>query len=337
MNPSASPSLSWSAGSFSVAIYLMSTVFFINPAYAQIWKAAEPLQLPQQRHENGMTSVRGKLYLIGGRGTRPVDEYDPKKDTWTHKSPLPMEMHHFQAVTFRNEVYVAGAFTGGFPHESPIPHIYIYNPEKDEWRKGPELPENRRRGAAGAFTHHGKIYLVGGITDGHWDGHVAWFDEYDPEQNTWKQLPDAPRSRDHTQVAVINNKLYVAGGRRSDAKNKQTIARTVAEVDVYDFTTNQWSTLPEESNLPTLRAGTTLVALGSKLLVIGGESDTQVPAHKEVEVLDTRSKKWEKFPYLHQGRHGTQAVVMNGKVYIAAGSENRGGGPELTSMEILEK
>jgi len=56
-----------------------------------------------------------------------------------------------------------------------------------------------------------------------------------------------------------------------------------------------------------------------------------------VEAFDVRAQKWEKLPSLHQGRHGTGAVVLNKKVFIAAGSANRGGGPELNNMEILVK
>ncbi|GAB2767494.1 kelch repeat-containing protein [Rhabdobacter roseus] len=305
--------------------------------YAQGWKAAEPLNLPTARHENAMTAAKGKLYLLGGRGERPVDEYDPKKDSWTAKAAAPLEMHHFQAVSYKNEVYVLGAFTGKYPHETPIPHIYIFNPETNEWRQGPEIPEARRRGAAGAFVLNDKIYLVCGIQDGHWDGHVAWFDEYDPKTNTWRQLSDAPRPRDHVSVAVQGTKLYVAGGRLSTARINQVLNRTIPEVDVYDFKTNQWTTLDASQNLPTLRAGNTAVAFGSRILIIGGESDTQVPAHSEVEGFNTKTNRWEKLPQLHQGRHGTGAAVLNGKVYIVAGSANRGGGPELNSMEILDK
>src|SRR5690606_39742676 len=99
----------------------------------------EPLSLPTARHESGMAPANGNLYLLGGRGQRPVEEYNPKKDLWTVKTDAPMEMHHFQAVAYNNEIYVLGAFTGDFPHEKPIPHIYIYNPAKNEWREGPAL------------------------------------------------------------------------------------------------------------------------------------------------------------------------------------------------------
>jgi N-acetylneuraminic acid mutarotase len=280
--------------------------------------------------------------LAGGRAhespsVKPIEEYDPKKDTWTTKAMAPLEMSHFQAVSYKGEVYVVGAFTGGYPHETPIPAMYIYNPERDEWRKGPDLPQDRLRGAAGAFVHNDKIYVVCGIQDGHWDGHVTWFDEYDPKTNTWRKLPDAPRARDHVSVAMVGDKLYVAGGRLSTAKINQVLNRTIPEVDVYDFKTNSWATLDASKNLPTLRAGNMAVPYGNKVLIIGGESDKQVPAHSEVEAYNTKTGQWERLPNLFQGRHGTGAVSMKGKVYVVAGSANRGGGPELNSMEVLVK
>lgn len=309
----------------------------ISIATAQVWQAAEPMNLPTKRHESAMTEANGKLYLLGGRGVKPIDVYDPKKDTWTTKAMAPLEMSHFQAVSYKGEVYVVGAFTGKFPHETPIPAMYIYNPERDEWREGPKIPVDRLRGAAGAFVHNDKIYVVCGIQDGHWDGHVAWFDEFDPKTNTWRKLPDAPRPRDHVSVAMVGDKVYIAGGRLSTDKINQVLNRTIAEVDVYDFKTNAWITLPADQNLPTLRAGNMAVAHGNKVLIIGGESDKQVPAHSEVEAYNTKTEKWERMPMLIQGRHGTGAVTMNGKVYIVAGSANRGGGPELNSMEVLVK
>lgn len=304
---------------------------------AQSWKPAEPLNLPTARHESGMAPANGKLYLVGGRGERPVEEYDPKKDTWTIKTDAPLEMHHFQAVGFNNEIYVLGAFTGKFPHEKPIPHIYIYNPVRNEWRKGPDLPSDRLRGAAASFVYKDKLYLVCGIQDGHYDGHVAWFDVFDPKTGRWEKLPDAPRPRDHFQADVVKDKLYVVGGRRSSVKTNQPMELTVKEVDVYDFKKGAWETLPPNGDLPTMRAGHSVLAFGGRILAIGGESGSQVPAHNEVEVYDPRQQRWQPIMPLTQGRHGTQAVLLNKKVYIVSGSGNRGGGPELTSMEILEK
>lgn len=312
-------------------------LLFYTISPAQSWQTFETENTCTNRHENALAAVKGKLILLGGRGMKPVESLDLKTNQWTRLEETPLEMHHFQAVTFKDEVWVLGAFTGGYPHETPIPNIYIFNPGKNEWRKGPEIPADRRRGAAGVFVHKNKIYIVNGIQDGHWDGHVAWLDEYDPATNTWKQLADAPHARDHVQAVVIDDKIYVAGGRRSTAKIGQVLNLTETAVDVYDFKTGKWTTLPESANLPTMRAGNASVVFDGKLLVIGGESGEQVPAHSEVEALNIRTLKWETLRPLNQGRHGTGAVNVNGKIYIVAGSGNRGGGPELNSIEVLSR
>ena len=306
-------------------------------AVAQTWETLSTENTCTNRHENALAAVKDKLILLGGRGIKPTESFDLKTKKWTQHVETPIEMHHFQAITFQNEVWVLGAFTGGYPHETPIPNIYIFNPEKNEWRVGPEIPADRRRGAAGVFVYKDKIYIVCGIQDGHWDGHVAWMDEYDPKSKQWKKLPDAPHVRDHVQAVVLDDKIYVAGGRRSTARIGQVLNTTEAAVDIYDFKSGRWSTLSEGSNLPTLRAGNATVVLDKKVIVIGGESGEQVPAHNEVEALDTRTMRWEKLASLKQGRHGTGAVVVNGKIYTVAGSGNRGGGPELNSIEVMSK
>ena len=302
---------------------------------AQSWEKLSTENTCTNRHENALAAVKGKLILLGGRGIKPTESFDLKSKKWTQHIETPIEMHHFQAITFQNEVWVLGAFTGGYPHETPIPNIYIFNRGKNEWRVGPEIPADRRRGAAAVFVYKDKIYIVCGIQDGHWDGHVAWMDEYDPKSKQWKKLPDAPHVRDHVQAVVLDDKIYIAGGRRSTARIGQVLNTTEAAVDIYDFKSGKWSTLPEGSNLPTLRAGNATVVLDKKVIVIGGESGEQVPAHNEVEALNTRTMQWEKLAPLKQGRHGTGAVVVNGKIYTVAGSGNRGGGPELNSIEVM--
>src|SRR5690606_8055534 len=120
-----------------------------------------------------------------------------------------------------------------------------------------------------------KIYLINGIINGHTSGWVNWLDEYDPYSNTWKKLPNSPVARDHFQAAVMGDRLYVAGGRRSGSA-ETGFSGTVKQTDVYDFNTRKWEVL---ADIPTPRAGTSAVNFKNKYIVIGGESDTQEVAH----------------------------------------------------------
>lgn len=298
----------------------------------QYWSVEETSDgsSPSGLDETSYVKCGGKMYLVGGRGNLPIEEYDPASSSWTQKVKTP-NLNHFQAVSLNDKVYIVCAFSGGFPVETPVDKVYIYDPAMNSLNTGHEIPENRRRGSAGTVVYNGKIYVVCGITNGHTDGHVSWFDEYDPATGNWTPLPDAPRPRDHFNAVVVEDKLYLVSGRTSSYP--QTFNFTIPEVDIYNFTTGQWSTGP--NNIPTQRAGAAVVAYNHEVLVIGGESMTHLEAHNETEALNTKTLEWHSMPALNTGRHGTQAVVHDNSIYIASGVGNRGGNPKLENQEIF--
>ncbi len=275
------------------------------------------------RHEASYVEVGDKFVLLGGRENNGrVNIYDPVTDIWTLGATPPISLHHFQAVEYHGMVLVVGSMTGNCCNEPSTEIIYLYDLDTDTWHDGPDIPDNRERGGAGCVIHNGDIYLLSGTTTGHSaSGWVTWFDKYDPETDTWTELPDAPRARDHFHAAVVNNKLYSVAGRRSGADG--IFNATVSEVDVYDFDTGTWQTLPND--LPTQRAGNTVAVLGDELIVIGGERESG-NAKSEVEALDVNTSTWRNLADLNRGRHGSQAIVNNENIWVASGSPNRGGG-----------
>ncbi len=295
------------------------------------WQELPATGEPEARHENALVAVGNKILLIGGRGEKPIDIYDASTQTWSQGAQPPFEVHHLQAVELDGLVYALGGFTGSWPHETPLSHVLIYDITENFWAIGPEIPKHRRRGAAGVVAHNSKIYLINGIINGHTSGWVNWLDEFDPYTNTWRELPNAPQARDHFQATVIDNKIYVAGGRRSGSGDNG-FAGTLKEAYAFDLNTNSWESLPP---IPTERAGTAAIEFDGKYVVIGGESEDQEASHAEVESYDPELESWQSLPVLKQGRHGTQAVVMKDVLITGAGSGNQGGGPELTSFEMF--
>lgn len=299
------------------------------------WSQMQVKGQPTARHEAGFVKHKQYGYLIGGRRINPVNQFDPSTGEWQQKSSTPVEIHHFQAVSQGDAIYILGALTGRWPNETPVDKVIKYYPEQDKFEYTDFIPESRRRGAAAAVSRQGKIYLIGGITHGHMSGTRAWFDEYNPQTGEWKALPDAPRGRDHVQAAIIGDKLYMAAGRVSSQATNQGFELTVKEVDVFDFNTQTWSTLPEEANLPTERAGNMVIAWNNRLIVAGGESGNQAEAHNEVEVYQPELGTWTRFPDLIQGRHGTGLAVFGDTLITASGCGMRGGAPELYTAEAL--
>lgn len=297
------------------------------------WATPEAQGEPTARHECGLALVGDTLVLLGGRGQRPVDLFDLRTGRWRAGQAPPIPLHHFQAVAFRGRVHVLGALTGDYPAEPPVPVEHIYDPEADRWTTGTTVPPARRRGAAGLVEVGGRFYLAGGLTEGHNGGFVPWLDEYDPMTGAWRVLRDAPRPRDHFAAVAVGGRIVLAGGRTSSARTGQVLDLTIPEVDVYDLATGTWTVLPAAANLPTPRAGTAAVRLGEEVVVLGGESVAQQAAHAEVETLDLEAMVWRRLAPMQRGRHGMGAVVRGEELFVAAGSGNRGGGPELTSLE----
>lgn len=298
------------------------------------WEVVRPQGKPVARHEASFVAHQNKIYLIGGRRINPVSVYDPEHNTWTDLSPSPLELHHFQAVVWGEGIYLMGAMTGKYPSEKPVEKIVVYYPASETFEFVHSIPPARRRGGAGAVTYEGKIYLVGGITNGHISGTVSWFDQYDPVTGDWKPLPDMPHARDHISVSIANGKLIVAGGRQTNRKDGNPFSNTVAQTDVFNFKSGRWETPDASSNIPTTRAGAMAFSYGDLAIVGGGESMAQKTAHSNVEAFDVNSRTWKQWPKLNHGRHGTGFAIVGDYVYTAAGSLRRGGKPET---EILER
>lgn len=302
---------------------------------------------PEARHESAFVRLGDLFYLIGGRGTRKIQVYDPVTKAWSNTATSTENIHHFQAQAHQGKIYLLGALTQGFPNENPLTNVLIYHPQQDKLLTGATIPAGRRRGSSGIVVYNNVFYLVAGNRNGHSafldDGttpaNVAWTDKFDPATGTWTVLPDAPHARDHFFAEVIGDKIYVAGGRRSRVGTTDGAWKdTETAVDVFDLTTETWLTggqLPDA--LPTARAGAATAVINNELLVIGGEIYDNPPSNlalPHTEVLDPSSGKWRRADDLVLQRHATQAIVYQDEVFVVAGSKTRGG-TEITKEETF--
>ena len=298
------------------------------------WELLQASNAARECSECGMAALNGKLYLLGGDGEDPraVQRLDPATMTWTQLAMAPVVMHHFQAVAYQEKIYVLDAFSSGqFPDQVPMPNVYSYNTATDRWQAEGKIPAERRRAGAAAVVYRNKLYLVAGIQHGHSSGTTDMFDCYDPATKSWTALPNAPHIRDHGSAAVIKDKLYLVGGRNTsfrDPENKVTFfSKTILDVDVYDFKSGKWSTLP--ARLPLGSGGGAVVNLNDVLYYMGGERATETepnaPRKNTFYLNPLTSEQWTETDSLHFARNGMAAAVWNNKIYIAGGSGGPGG------------
>lgn len=293
------------------------------------------------RHECSFVQAGDKFYLFGGReNSTSLDVYNYQAKTWsTISNSAPQEFNHFQALEHKGLIWVIGAFkTNTFPNEVPADNVYAYNPVEDVWIKGPEIPTARKRGSAGLVVYNDKFYIIAGNNDGHDGGYGTWFDEFDPVTGVWTTLTDAPRARDHFHAAVIGDNLYVAGGRLSGGTGG-VFQPLIAEVDVYNFTSGNWSTLPVTTDFRP-RAAASVAVLQNELYLIGGEIENELDgtvindAVNTTQAYNPSTGNWTTKVSLITERHGTQAIVSGDGIHVVAGSNSKGGGGKMKNMEF---
>ena len=134
------------------------------------------------------------------------------------------------------------------------------------WSMAVPLPTARSE--MKAATVDGKIYLIGGAWDEdpvlnegtHYD--AGFTTEYDPQSDSWRELSRAPEGLTHQALAVLDGKIYVAGG---FAGTRHTLSS--AGVYAYDIASDQWRTLAPFSQA---QGGGVLAAVDGKIHAIGG-------------------------------------------------------------------
>lgn len=294
---------------------------------------------PLPRHEACAVFANGLLYSIGGRGLKAVSVFDVLTGNWGARSGPPVELNHMQCVYYRNRIYIGGSWYGKFPYEKEHADTWVYDIPSDSWLTLPGLPEERRRGGGAFVNYKGKFYLSHGGRGGHGDHATTtgMLDMYDPETNTWTPLADAPNPRDHTNGAIINDKLCVAGGR--DGGTTDFWNSNIAPIDCFNFITMKWEV---KADLPEPRGGTMVgTTCQGRLMIAGGEGKTPTnqagQAFDRVDFFNEATNSFDEPSYMTSSRHGSGVGITScscGNIYIPSGSAGLGGGPEVLTTDL---
>jgi N-acetylneuraminic acid mutarotase len=283
------------------------------------WVAKAPASFARQEVSYTYSPAVKKFFLAGGRST-VQESYDPSSNTWRTVAPLPARLDHIQSVALNGRIYyIGGLITWPGP---AVGTVYIYNPVSNTIATGKPMPAGRERGAGGVAAYGSKIYYAGGL---HAGVAVPWFDVYDTVSNTWSTLPNMPEARDHFQGAVLGRRFYAIGGRNT------AIDATTTVNDAFDFATGSW--IRGLKPLPTARGGFAVAVLGAEVLVIGGEGGGRT--FSTVEGYDTKSNSWTRLAPMALARHGIEAAVCNGGVYVVDGGTRQGGGAPTDVQETF--
>jgi len=209
--------------------------------------------------------------------------------TWFAGPNMLRGLEETRGAVLDGKFYVVGGRTGHGSSYSCVNSVQVYDPGTGAWSYAAPLPNGRA--AVGLAVSDEYLYAFGGLTEAYWWG---WTSNsayrYDPDTNAWTTLPPMPTARSNFVTAVIDNKIYCAGGNVHwpNATNR---------VDVYDPATNSWSTV---ANLPENRGGGRGGAFRGDLVYTDGLRDAFTPRRNGLN-YDPASDTWSNLPSVQSG------------------------------------
>ena len=169
--------------------------------------------IPTPRIAMANVVLNGKIHLIGGTASinqggialNAHEVYDPLKDSWQTRAPLPNPSEHVQAGVLKGRIHVVG----GRNHFRNMDLNQIYNPANNSWSTGAAM--NRARSGMGAVAFEKRLYVFGG-EDLIGRAIVNSVERYDPDLNSWEILNPMIHFVHGSAAAVFQRFIYVSGG-----------------------------------------------------------------------------------------------------------------------------
>lgn len=235
----------------------------------------------------------------------------PEFDGWSMGAAMPLPRSEHTIALFGGRIWVLGGYP---PGRLPSNLVQIYDPKTSRWSLGPLLPRAIHHTHAAEVA--GRLYVIGGEIEGASTGKPEVFTNqvwmHDPAVGGWTERSPMPTARSGGGKAVIDGKIYIAGGRPPGG----------SAFEVYDPATDKWEKLPD---LPTQRNHLAMVAIGGKVIVAGGRTGPGAGAERvdAVEIYDPRTRRWTKGAPLPAPRGGITGAAHAGCMFVFGGEGER--------------
>ncbi len=170
------------------------------------WEVLPDMPAPRWGHR--MVALDGRLYVVGGQGEgRGVLIYEPGQG-WSRGAEMPVPRDHLSVVVVDDLIWAIG----GRAPES-LARVDIYDPARDQWRDGPDLPAVTSGAAEGVIDGH--ILVLGGEEPALRGGHIIdrhWVLDARADAPHWRPAPPPPLPVHGADGAVLDGQMVIAGG-----------------------------------------------------------------------------------------------------------------------------
>ena len=146
-----------------------------------------------------------------------------------------------------------------------------------------------------------------------------------PTGNIWTTGTAAPVAMLDAGSAVLNNQLYMVGGKTSGSTR-------VRSMYAYTPTTDSWATLTSLPNAYPAIENPAVVAYNGKLYVFGGGMSAFTNAVDHAAVYDPGTQAWTMLTASPSPRAGGTAQAVGNLIYVIGGFDNAGN--SVNTMDI---
>ncbi|MFC1529303.1 Kelch repeat-containing protein, partial [Gemmatimonadota bacterium] len=256
----------------------------------QNWQSGQ--QMPSQKSGSASTVLDGELYVIGGDASgHELQTYDPASGTWSQLTSSNGWRDGGAAAVLNDRIYLIGSGNG----------MEYYDPGTDTWTWA--LGDYGADQSWCAFEEMGGfLYIAAG------DREDNTARKYNPTTNSWTDFAGIPTPRRGVVSAVIDGRMYVAGG---ETGNQSTFYSTL---EVYDPETDTWATMAPIPKAIAYAAGD---VVWGKFVVAGGFDGTDF--NSDVYVYDPATDSWSTESTIPNLRWKSTATTIDNKLYFASG------------------
>ncbi len=271
-----------------------------------------------------LISLSPLIFSLIALGSPLLSQAQKQLPYWTEAAPATVARQELYPEVLNNKIYVVGGVLS--PATGFSAHFESYDPFNNAWTVLRPLPEARHHITLSAVN--GLLYGVGGFTGGFpdWRAQPTMF-IYNPISNTWTGGTDLPAARAEGVSAVVDDKIYLIGGRVRATKDARLFDDHIDSVrnEVFDPTTQRWSI---RANAPTARNSAASAVIDGKIYVVGGrkfvknaDGTTHQVNVPNLEVYDPKLDRWETRSPMPQAQGGLAATSLNGKLYVFGGEQ----------------
>ncbi|MGH8274477.1 MAG: protease pro-enzyme activation domain-containing protein [Gammaproteobacteria bacterium] len=244
---------------------------------------------------------------------RPRRVVPPGTAGWANIADLPFAIVDNAGVADSGTglIYSLDGTAGG----ADVDSVYAYDSSADSWSPMTNAPNARE--APTAVDINGTIYLANGWQTG--GSPTAELDIYDTATDTWTTGAANPvPAGGGSASTVVNGKLYVVGG-----CNDGKCAAPLSAVQVYDPTTNSWSSA---ANYPQPVTFAMCGGISGKLYCAGGTGNSG-DDYATGYVYDPSSDSWSpiaSLPVASGGLFAAGYITSQGELLVSGGAVNGG-------------